>query len=140
MMRTQRRSRREGVLLPLAALLLVVILGMAAFSIDIGYMIYVESELQNAADASALAGAAATWDGRVMFSLAKALAAALSGIPISWSRVSTSDRFTALIEAFARREGSKRVKGSPTNRAITADASATIPTLFTRRLGAAFVD
>jgi hypothetical protein len=74
------------------------------------------------------------------FSLAAALAAALSGIPISWRRVSTSERFTALMEAFVRREGSNRVKGSPTNKAITADASATTPILFTRRLGSAFVD
>src|ERR1700730_10557607 len=60
MMRNRCRNRlREGVILVLRALLLVVILGMASFSIDIGYMIYVESELQNATDASALAGAAA---------------------------------------------------------------------------------
>jgi Flp pilus assembly protein TadG len=60
MMRNRCQNRlRKGVILLLAALLLVVILGMAAFSIDIGYMIYVESELQNSADASALAGAAA---------------------------------------------------------------------------------
>src|ERR1700675_734971 len=58
----------EGVILPLAALLLVVVLGMAAFSIDIGYMIFVESELQNAADASALAGAAALMDPYVQYS------------------------------------------------------------------------
>jgi Flp pilus assembly protein TadG len=50
-------TARQGVILPLAALLLIVILGMAAFAVDIGYMVYAESELQNAADAAALAGA-----------------------------------------------------------------------------------
>jgi Flp pilus assembly protein TadG len=62
-----RLARREGVILPLAGLLLVAILGMAAFSVDMGYMVYVRSELQNAADASALAGALALMDPYVQY-------------------------------------------------------------------------
>jgi hypothetical protein len=42
----------------MAALLLAVLVGMLAFSIDIGYLAVVKGELQNAADAAALAGAA----------------------------------------------------------------------------------
>src|SRR5260370_41751732 len=74
------------------------------------------------------------------FGLATATATSSSGIPISCSRASTSDRFTALIEAFGRRKGSKLVNGSPPNRAMTADASTTISASFTRRLVTAFVD
>jgi hypothetical protein len=40
----------------LAALLLTVFVGMLAFSIDLGYIVMVRAELQNAADAAALAG------------------------------------------------------------------------------------
>lgn len=53
---TRSRLRRAGIV-PLAALLMTFLVGMLAFSIDIGYICVVESELQNAADAAALAGA-----------------------------------------------------------------------------------
>src|SRR5436305_12853182 len=54
--RTHRRVRR-GAVAPLVALLLIPLLGMVAFSLDVGYMIVVRTELQNAADAAAMAGA-----------------------------------------------------------------------------------
>jgi Flp pilus assembly protein TadG len=50
-------NKRRGVVAPLAAFLVVALLAMMAFSIDIGYVVAVKSELQNAADAAALAGA-----------------------------------------------------------------------------------
>lgn len=50
-------TRRRGFIAPLTALLLVPLLGMLAFAIDIGYICVVQSDLQNAADAAALAGA-----------------------------------------------------------------------------------
>jgi hypothetical protein len=50
------RIRRAAVA-PMAALLMTILVGMLAFSIDIGYICAVEAELQNAADAAALAGA-----------------------------------------------------------------------------------
>jgi hypothetical protein len=50
------RPRRAAVV-PLAALLMTVLIGMLAFSIDIGYICAVEAELQAAADSAALAGA-----------------------------------------------------------------------------------
>ena len=68
MMRSPSPEGRAGVILPLAALLLVVILAMAAFVVDIGYMIAVQSELQNATDASALAGAAQLMQPYVQYS------------------------------------------------------------------------
>lgn len=48
---------RKGSILVLAAILLTVIFGFCAFSIDCGYISLVKSQLQNAADAAALASA-----------------------------------------------------------------------------------
>jgi hypothetical protein len=50
-------TRNRGGIAPLVAILLVPLLGMLAFSIDLGYIMVVQSDLQNAADAAALAGA-----------------------------------------------------------------------------------
>jgi Flp pilus assembly protein TadG len=49
--------QRPGSIAPLTAILLVVILGLLAFAIDMGYVVMARAELQNAADASALAAA-----------------------------------------------------------------------------------
>lgn len=54
---------RRGAFVVLTALLLVFVFVMLSFAIDLGYIAVVQSELQNAADAAALAGAAATTDG-----------------------------------------------------------------------------
>jgi Flp pilus assembly protein TadG len=54
-MRTARQER--GQILPLVALMLVVLLGLSAFSIDVGYAYYAKRQLQAATDAAALAGA-----------------------------------------------------------------------------------
>src|SRR5206468_932791 len=69
-----------------------------------------------------------------------AAAVSLSGTPNSGSRASTSDRFTALISALPRRSPSKRVNGSPTRKAMIADASTTRSPSLTRRLFPAVVD
>jgi Putative Flp pilus-assembly TadE/G-like len=50
-------KRRRAATMPLFALLLVPLLGMLAFSIDIGWIALVREDLQAAADAAALAGA-----------------------------------------------------------------------------------
>jgi Flp pilus assembly protein TadG len=52
-----RSEGRRGAIVPLAALLAALMIGMLAFAIDTGYMVAVRAELQNAADAGALAGA-----------------------------------------------------------------------------------
>ena len=54
-MRTTRCER--GQVLPLMALVLVVLLGISAFAVDIGYAYYAKRQLQSTADAAALAGA-----------------------------------------------------------------------------------
>jgi len=50
-----RFNNERGVTLIYVALLLVVFLGMTALAVDIGYLMVSRNELQNAADASALA-------------------------------------------------------------------------------------
>ena len=54
-MRARRRER--GQILPIVALALVVMLGISAFAIDVGYAYYAKRQLQSATDAAALAGA-----------------------------------------------------------------------------------
>ncbi|HJN11498.1 MAG TPA: Tad domain-containing protein [Pirellulaceae bacterium] len=54
-----RRSRRRGTVAVLATVMLVMVLAMAAFAIDIGYLLLAKSELQRSADAAALA---AVWE------------------------------------------------------------------------------
>lgn len=58
----QRRDRR-GAILVLSGILLVVLAGMVAFSVDLGYMHTVRTELKRATDAAALAGAGALPEG-----------------------------------------------------------------------------
>jgi Flp pilus assembly protein TadG len=53
----RNEKRRLGATVPLFAILLIPLLGMLAFSIDIGYIALVRTGLQIAADAAALAGA-----------------------------------------------------------------------------------
>jgi Flp pilus assembly protein TadG len=51
------RRRRRGSIVPLSVLLMVPLLGLLAFTIDVGYIAWVATDLQTAADAAALAGA-----------------------------------------------------------------------------------
>jgi len=60
--RAQRLGRR-GAIAVLAAIFLVAMLAMVAFTVDIGYVAKVNAELQRACDAGALAGAKALTDG-----------------------------------------------------------------------------
>jgi hypothetical protein len=53
----KQRQGRRGAIAPMTAVLSIPVIGMMAFAIDIGYIALVQAELQNAADAAALAGA-----------------------------------------------------------------------------------
>ncbi|MFQ6671867.1 MAG: pilus assembly protein TadG-related protein [Candidatus Tectimicrobiota bacterium] len=53
---TGLRGDERGAVAPLTGMLLLVLLGMAALVIDLGWLFVVRGELQNAADAGALAG------------------------------------------------------------------------------------
>lgn len=57
--RKQRRPRRRGTITVLTALLMIGLIGMVAFSVDLGYLINGREELQRTADAAALA---AVWE------------------------------------------------------------------------------
>ena len=50
-------ERRPGAVTVLMAMLMIVLVAMVAFAVDIGYICRVQAELQNAADAAALAAA-----------------------------------------------------------------------------------
>ncbi|AIO40659.1 tad-like Flp pilus-assembly family protein [Burkholderia cenocepacia] len=54
---SKRRQKQKGAVAITVALLMTILLGFAALAIDIGYLFVVRNELQNAADAAALAGA-----------------------------------------------------------------------------------
>ncbi len=55
-----RRPSRRGAIVVLAAILVVVMLGIIALALDLGYVLLVRTQLQAAADSSALAAAAST--------------------------------------------------------------------------------
>ena len=50
--------RQRGVVGVMAPVLMLVILSIGAIAVDLGYLYVIRNELQNAADAAALAGAA----------------------------------------------------------------------------------
>jgi Flp pilus assembly protein TadG len=52
------RQRRRGAIAPLTAILLLPLLALVAFAVDLGWITHTQNELQSAADAAALAGAA----------------------------------------------------------------------------------
>jgi Flp pilus assembly protein TadG len=58
----QRVKEEHGLTAVIVALLMVVFIGVAAFAIDVGHLYLVKNELQNAADAGALAGARFLYD------------------------------------------------------------------------------
>jgi hypothetical protein len=68
-LRTTRAPRR-GAILPMAAFLLIVVVGMIAFAVDIGWVVLARTQLQTAADAAALAGADPLMDAYVQYQLA----------------------------------------------------------------------
>jgi len=59
-----RNTDRPGGILVLTAVLMVVLIGMVAFGVDLGYVVLTRTELQTAADAAALAGAGAANEGK----------------------------------------------------------------------------
>jgi Flp pilus assembly protein TadG len=63
------RQQRRGTIAPLAAILSVFIVAMVAFSVDTSWIVLTRSELQNAADSAALAGAGQLMDGYVLYNL-----------------------------------------------------------------------
>ena len=77
LIRAQRRSRssrqrdREGSIIVLAAVFLVVMLAMLAFAIDVGMIVVERTKLQAAADSVALAAASESLDSSYVWSTAQ---------------------------------------------------------------------
>lgn len=69
------RTRRRGVIVPLSAVLAVILFGMVAFAVDLGWIAVVKSDLQNAADSAALAGVDPLMDNYVLYHLPNQTAA-----------------------------------------------------------------
>jgi Flp pilus assembly protein TadG len=63
------KPTRPGAITPLVAILMVFFVAVVAFAVDLGYIILVQSDLQNAADSAALAGAHPLMDGYVKYNL-----------------------------------------------------------------------
>jgi hypothetical protein len=61
---------RRGAIAPLAAFLMAFIVGVAAFAVDIGWVVLARTELQAAADAASLAGADSLMSGFVSYQTA----------------------------------------------------------------------
>ncbi len=57
------RAKRRGTVVVLTAVFMVVAMGLLALSVDVGYVMKVQAELQRATDAAALAGAGGLVDG-----------------------------------------------------------------------------
>jgi Flp pilus assembly protein TadG len=68
-MNSSRKVTRRGAISPLTAFLLIPLIGLMAFSVDLGWIAHTQNELQSAADAAALAGAARLSDGFVQYYL-----------------------------------------------------------------------
>ena len=72
-----RKARSvRGQILPLVVLMLIAMLGIAAFAIDVGYAYYAKRQLQSATDAAALAGAQDLPNGTTAIATATSYAAA----------------------------------------------------------------
>ncbi len=63
--RARSKSKRKGVTIVFALFLMTVLIGMLAFSIDIGYLSASKAELRRSADAAALAGCWQVYDSLV---------------------------------------------------------------------------
>ena len=61
--RCKQGPRRRGAIIVLSAFLMIMMMAMLAFTIDLGYMYTMETQLQRSVDAAALAGAGSLVDG-----------------------------------------------------------------------------
>lgn len=111
-------TEERGAALPLIALALVVLLGLAAFSVDLGWFYLNASRIQRAADASALAGV--VW------------------MPSDFSKATATARDVAKTNGYEHGVDNAdvavaEVPGEPTQLEVT--VTDTVPTFFLRTLG-----
>jgi Flp pilus assembly protein TadG len=96
-LRLDRLRDREGATLVFVALSMVALLSVAGLAIDVGYAFAVKAELQNAADAAALAGARLlyTSDGTAVNTGADAVAT-------NWAMRNQAEQLTVTVESVER--------------------------------------
>ena len=134
--RTQFRAvpgREQGQLLPWVAFLMVSIIGIAGLSIDLGHAYVVRQELQNAANAAALAAS-----GQVYYSSttsqANSIATNYSGTDYNSIPGANKPVITPWCANQLMPKGETCTSSSQSN-AIKVTESAAVPTLFMRILG-----
>lgn len=119
-------SARSGIVLVLAAIVLVVVFAFTAFSVDVGYITHVKGELQNAADAAALAGSREIPNGTTAVRLTSAelgLSNRAGHLPIS---IPDADITTGIFDYAAKSFSASTVNPN----AVRVTARATDRTLF----------
>src|SRR5262245_9876570 len=84
-------ARRRGSIAPLAAFLMCFLIAMVAFAVDTSWMVLVQSELHNAADAASLAGAAKLTDYYVKYNTPGASKATLAAAAVTVARLAARD-------------------------------------------------
>lgn len=70
MVNARAETKRHGAIAPLAAIMMIFVIGMVAFAVDIGWIVLAKTNLQNTADSAALAGADPLMNGYVQYNLA----------------------------------------------------------------------
>ena len=115
-----------GQVIVLTVLVLIVLLGMAALVVDVGYAYYTQRSLQSSTDAAALAGAQELPNAAV----ATTVAQRYSGVPGAKNEQANVPSVTASVETLCRPEAPCK----PVN-AIEVEQTAVVSTLFARVLG-----
>lgn len=129
----KRPACRTGAVAVLVAFLLVVILGMVAFAVDIGYITLVRNRLQVAADAAAMAGAAKIGNQTDAIAAAKAAAHAnIAGGPGDLVTLNDSD---ITFGYWNMNSSSFTPGGSPTNGCQVVAKRPNLPLFFAPVLG-----
>ncbi|WP_322049943.1 pilus assembly protein TadG-related protein [Paraburkholderia bannensis] len=134
--RHSRRARQRGAVSVMVALSLIVLLGFAALSIDIGYIAFSQRRLQAGTDAAAMAGAMDLWKSAsaTAFADAKAYAAGqgINTLPSGVTVTSTTVQGLALSTASVPLPASQAVS---TYNGIQVTQQASVPLFFARIFG-----
>jgi Putative Flp pilus-assembly TadE/G-like/von Willebrand factor type A domain len=123
-----RRTGEQGQVLVLVILFLVVLLGMAAMVVDVGYAYYAHRSLQASADAAALAGAQELPDGARAIELAKEY----GGEP---GKKNYRDNIPNVTTNVTTKCISSVPGCNPVNAVVVTERAARVPTIFAKVLG-----
>lgn len=125
-----RRARAQrGQILPIVSLALVVLLGIAAFGIDVGYAYYAKRQLQSATDAAALAGAQDLPNGTT--AIATATSYATANTPANLSNL----QFTYQVKCTTTATNSAGCNSAVNPNALVVNGTASTNTWFAKIFG-----